>query len=382
MVNMVTEKYFYVEPYLKALDAKVVAIMDKGLVLDVSIAYPEGGGQPGDRGSINGIPFTDTQKEGDAILHVMNTASFSVGDSVHLTLDWSHRYEYMQQHTAQHMLSGIMYTSEKIGTLSVHQGEDILTIETDRADISEETLFKIEDKVNRAICENHSVAYLEVSHTEAEAMGLRRSIKVSGDVRLVKIDTVDIIACGGIHTATTGEVGIVNYVGSELIRGHVRTMWRTGARAVRARRLNERAVHDTGALLSAPAERLSLAAERLISENKELSFHIRQLERQLAASEISSARSNKECVISTEIPLPSFQDAFTEGDAFIVIKDNGKMLSYLVYADEDVFMRFKTSAIGLGLKGGGRGHLFQGAAPAENKDKLIKAFQEVLCETR
>lgn len=380
MDNMVTEKYFYTEPYLRELDATVLSVEDKGLILDRTIAYPEGGGQPGDRGTINGIPFADTQKKEDAILHVMDSSGFKAGDRVHISLDWGHRYEYMQQHTAQHMLSGIMFTEEKIGTLSVHQGEDILTIETDRCDIPEEVLLHIEDIANRAVNENHPVSYLEVSHTEAEALGLRRSIKVEGDVRLVRIEGVDIIACGGIHTANTGEVGCISYVGSEQIRGHVRTMWRTAERAVRARRLNERAVRETGALLSAPAEKLAAAAERLIEENKDYAFRLRQMEKKLAKAEVASARSRGECIISTDIPSSAFQDVFAEGDRFFVIYNLEGRLSWLLYADDDIFRLFKARFAELGMKGGGRGHLFQGAAPAEKEEEIRTAAMEVLHE--
>ena len=134
------EQHYYDEPYLREYDSRVSEVTEKGLVLEATIAYAEGGGQPGDRGCINGVPFTNTIHEGEHILHLMDASSFSKGDEVRIVLDWKHRYEYMQQHTAQHLLSGLMFSKFGIGTLAVHQGEDILTIETDREDIPEETM--------------------------------------------------------------------------------------------------------------------------------------------------------------------------------------------------------------------------------------------------
>ena len=89
-----SEKYYYVEPYLKTIDAKITGITNKGLILDRTISYPEGGGQPGDRGTINGIKYTDTIHDNDEIVHVIaNPSSFKVGDSVTLNIDWAHRYD-------------------------------------------------------------------------------------------------------------------------------------------------------------------------------------------------------------------------------------------------------------------------------------------------
>ncbi|MGN0907064.1 MAG: alanyl-tRNA editing protein, partial [Bullifex sp.] len=263
-----TEMYYYTEPYRKVLPATVTSVSPKGLYLDRTISYPEGGGQPGDRGMINGIPYGDTQHEGDEIIHVMkDTSSFRPGDSVTLELDWAHRYDYMQQHTAQHLLSGLMYKNHGIGTLSVHQGEDILTVETDRSEISEEVLLMLEDEANRAINEGHAVYYREMSHEEAEGLGLRRSIKVDGDVRLVYIDGVDVIACGGIHVASTSEIGELSYAGSEMIRGHVRTVWRTGDRAKAKRRRDASLAKSLCALLSSQEDRILSSAEKLADEN-------------------------------------------------------------------------------------------------------------------
>ncbi len=371
---MSTIKQYYIDPYQKEVEATVVAITPKGLILDRTVAYPEGGGQPGDCGVINGTPFSDTQKEGeDGILHIMDTSAFQVGDKVTLFLDWKHRYDYMKQHTAQHMLSGILFSSFGIGTLSVHQGEDILTIETDRMDIEESTLLEAEDLVNKAICENHKVSYLEVSHKEAEELGLRRSIKVDGDVRLVKIEDVDIIACGGLHTAFTGEVGCVNYVSSESIRGHLRTIWRVGDRAKRARRLAEKEVREASALLSAHEGELASSVAKLVESDKTLKAERREMERSIASYLVSLDRR----IFSSPIPLTEYKEAVGE-KPFFVTYAKGESISWFFHIDDESFASLRPAFKELGVKGGGRGGCFQGMCEKKVLDKLLALVKETM----
>ncbi len=368
------EQHYYDEPYLREYRSTVTEIKEKGLILEATIAYAEGGGQPGDRGLINGIPFTDTQHDGDHILHMMDTSSFKVGDEVLIQLDWKHRYDYMQQHTAQHLLSGLMFSNFSIGTLAVHQGEDILTIETDRGDIPEETLLMLEDEANRAINENHAVHYLELSHKEAEALGMRRSIKVEGDVRVVVIDGVDRIACGGLHTATTGEIGEISYAGCEAIRGHIRTIWRTAERAKRERRANAQTIRELSKQLSSPREKLTASVSALSEQISSLKGQLSKMERSIA--EESLARGEK--VFVSSVPLSSYQALEVDRDYAAIYRTGGKLNWILRTENPETFKRFRTSFAALGAKGGGRGPLYQGSGNPEKVDDLVKALGDAI----
>ncbi|MBQ0070543.1 MAG: alanyl-tRNA editing protein, partial [Spirochaetales bacterium] len=181
-----TELLYYKDAYLKETEATVIDIRKGGVVLDKTIFYPECGGQPGDRGTFGLYVIKDTQKEEDGTpLHLVEGENLpAVGDTYTLTLDWDHRYQYMKEHTAQHLLSATLFHEAQIGTVAVHQGEEILTIETERGDIPDETLLLIEDIANRHINENLKVWQSEMSHKEAEDLGMRRSIKVDGDVKV------------------------------------------------------------------------------------------------------------------------------------------------------------------------------------------------------
>ncbi|AEV29173.1 putative metal-dependent hydrolase related to alanyl-tRNA synthetase HxxxH domain protein [Sphaerochaeta pleomorpha str. Grapes] len=254
---------YYAQPYLKSLEAKVLAITEEGVVLDRTICYPEGGGQSGDRGSIGGCPLLDTIKdEQKHIFHKVQEPTFSVGDTVSIDLDWEHRYHYMQMHTAQHIASGILFSRFGIGTVSVHQGEKALTIETDTANIDETLCYQLEDAVNKAVVEAHPVSYEVHTQKEAEALPLRRTIKVKGDgIRLVVIEGIDTIACGGLHTENTREVGLFQYTAQEKIRGHVRLVFSVGQKALEDIRENRSVVMKLSALFSAPKENLAAVAE-------------------------------------------------------------------------------------------------------------------------
>ena len=222
-----TDKLYYIDGYLRETEATVVSVTEKGIILNRTVFYPEGGGQPGDRGWFGTFHIIDTQKDEDGNpLHIIKGDKPSVGEKAVLRLDWDHRFFYMKEHSAQHLVSALLFSKHGIGTVAVHQGEDFFSVETDKDDIPEEVLLCTEDEANEAIRENHGIEQREMSHEEAEALGMRRSIKMEGNVKVVFIEDLDAVACGGVHLHSTGEIGELQYYGSERIRGHVRTMWK------------------------------------------------------------------------------------------------------------------------------------------------------------
>ena len=192
------DKVYYENTYLRELDCTVVQVShtDKATEVfpDRTIFYPEGGGQPGDRGKLGPFEVLDTRKdeEGNSVLILGKDCPIKEGAQYTLILDWDHRHKFMVIHTAQHMLSGLLFTMYAIGTVAVHQGDDYLTIETDKAEISEETINGLILAANAKISENHAILYHQMSHSDAEALGLRRSIKVEGDVRIDNVKLITI----------------------------------------------------------------------------------------------------------------------------------------------------------------------------------------------
>ena len=278
---------FYENPLLTELMIRVVRIIEtsKGpaVVTDRTICYPEGGGQPGDRGWIGPVAVRDTVEDAEGrILHYVDDLSgLEEGQEVLMRLDWGHRFEYMQQHTAQHLISGILHSLKGIGTIAVHLGHDCLSIETDRSEIDPQDLSAVEDRVNEIIRLNAPVSYQELPLAEALELGLRRSIKVDGLVRLVRIGDFDIIACGGLHVQSTAQIKQVLYKGSEMIRGHVRTHWFAGDRVIEQIRSYQRIVGELGVLFSAQPHELVARTAELQKTAADASYRLQKAQLQL-----------------------------------------------------------------------------------------------------
>ena len=364
----VTELY-YIDGYRKECKASVVRKDKSAFVLDRTVFYPEGGGQPGDRGMFSSFHIRDTVKDDDGtIWHVTDGEAPAVGTEGLLVLDWDHRYHYMKEHSAQHLVSALMFSHEHIGTVAVHQGEDSFTIETDVSEIGDDVLFRIEGLANEAIRKNLRIWQDEVAHEEAESLNMRRSIKVSGRVKLVHIADTDVVACGGVHAASTGELLEIAYVAKERIRGHVRTIWKCAEDAVAWRHGNRRIISALSALFSAEPDKLYAAAERQIAETAELKRKAKHAER-IAAHALLSAGNGDVPVIFSDIPASSFEDE--KERMFLALDSAGR---FLFHGSAALFERLKTEC---NIKGGGRNELFMGSYK-DNAEEFMRKAKEIL----
>ncbi len=230
-----SELLFYESPYESSFTATVTEVepaeKEWAVQLDRTLFYPEGGGQPSDIGWIDNIEVSRVEKRKDAVWHYL--AAKPAHEQVRGLIKWSHRFDYMQQHTGQHILSAVMYRRFGYNTVAVHQGDEYTTIEIDREAISQDEINEIETVAIELINQNLPIRTKWVGDSEIENYDLRRKPKVSGDIRLVLLDTYDVVACGGIHTGSTGEVRLVKHVNTEKIRGRVRLYWKIGDRAIR-----------------------------------------------------------------------------------------------------------------------------------------------------
>ena len=382
---METEHVYYAYPYQKEIDARVLAIDGLEVILDRTLCYPEGGGQPGDRGTMGESRILDTRKSGEgAILHKVDRVTFQVGDTVRVKLDWNHRYFYMQAHTAQHMISGILFAKHQIGTVAIHEGEEILTVETDRGRVDASLCLQLEDEVNRGICEGHDVHYEQLTRAEALRRNLRRSIKVEGDaIRLVVIEGVDEIACGGLHVANTREVELVQYVGQEVIRGHVRLIFRVAARAREEIRHNRALVGQLGTLFSAQSDTLLQAAEDAMHAYHQLKADMNHLREQVAKADWAALPGGVVTLDITGKPyeLKDLAGAVDGGRdmALLAVKREGGALKWLVactgtYRDFDFNAHRAELLAPVSGKGGGRAPLYQGSALGE-RETFFRLFR-------
>jgi len=240
----VTERLYYTDPYLRTFEARVVESLQwddqPAIVLDRTAFYPTGGGQPHDVGSLNGIPVVNVvEREADgAVVHVLNEPWF---DSAHHRLaanevegqvDWERRFDLMQQHTGQHILSAAFVERLGANTVGFHLSGDYATIDLDRAPLSVKDLAEVEVLANAVVFENRCVAARFVPDEEVPALPLRKPLAHKGPVRIVKVPGFDCSACGGTHVRATGEVGLIKITRSERRGSETRVEFLCGRRAL------------------------------------------------------------------------------------------------------------------------------------------------------
>ncbi|MCP4146223.1 MAG: hypothetical protein GY757_00605 [bacterium] len=227
-----TEKLYYKNNAETQFEARVMdSIKEKKnwkVLLDKTAFYPEGGGQPADRGWLNGIPVSDVQKEGADIYHYLREKPD--GETVTGKIDTDWRNDYMQQHTGQHIISGALWKVGKYKTLSVHMGTDYTTIEIDTAKIVGSDLERAESIANRVIADDMPLSFIETEQQELHKYPLRKPCLREGGIRLVKIGDFDCVACGGIHLDSTRKARMIKLLEVEKIRGNVRIAWKIGDR--------------------------------------------------------------------------------------------------------------------------------------------------------
>ena len=282
-----TERLYYTDAYLRDFDARVVDRANDGrtLYLDRTAFYPTSGGQPFDAGTLAGIPVRVVVDEGERIAHVL-AAPAPATDTVHGTIDWTRRFDHMQQHTGQHLLSAIFADRFKLETVSVHFGAETSTLDLDTESLPRKTVLAAEQLANAAITEPHAVTVSFES--AATASGLRKPPPREGELRVVTIDALDRSACGGTHVRSTAEIGSILLRGTERVRRTTRLEFVCGLRAVRAARSD----HE---LVSALALSLGVAPSELVAKTKAQGEELRaaQSARREAASALDAYRARE-----------------------------------------------------------------------------------------
>ncbi len=259
-----TRRLYYEDGYLRVFRARIADAGADGRVvyLDRPAFYPASGGQPFDVGTLGGARVTDVIDEGERVAHVLDApCGAAPGDEVDCEIDWSRRFDHMQQHSGQHLLSAAFVDVLGAATVSFHLGEAMSTIELALAALDAADAARVEDRANRIVFENRPV---RVSFRDASGdLGLRKATERTGEVRIVEIDGFDRSACGGTHVRSTGEIGCVLLRRQEKIRGRVRIEFVCGLRAVRAAREDFAVLVETARVLASAPQTLAASATAL-----------------------------------------------------------------------------------------------------------------------
>ncbi|WP_339174108.1 DHHA1 domain-containing protein [Paenibacillus sp. FSL H7-0943] len=229
-----TNKLYYNSTYQTDWQTRVTETIERedGLyvLLEETAFYPHGGGQPCDLGAIQGIPVLDVISEEELVLHKLERLPNE--ESVTCQIDWNRRFDHMQQHSGQHLLSAVCLEKYNFMTLSFHLGEDYCTIDIEVPELSADQLYSIEREVNRQIYLNHNILSYFVTGEEASQLKLVKQPKVTENIRIVEIKDVEYNACGGTHVSSTGEIGMIKLLKAEKIKANTRIYFKCGYRAL------------------------------------------------------------------------------------------------------------------------------------------------------
>jgi alanyl-tRNA synthetase len=282
-----TERLYYTDAYLKEFTARVVRSLpdERGVrvYLDRTAFYPESGGQPSDRGTLGGIAVLDVVDDGDEVAHIL--AKLPEEESVMGTIDWQRRFDHMQQHTGQHILSAAFERTGGYKTVSFHLGTESSTIDLDSERVGARQLEAAEELANSVVFENRAVQISFRPAAEAQQLDLRKPTDREGDIRLVEVADFDLSACGGTHVSAAGGVGAIFLRKVERAKGVTRVEFVCGARALRRARQDYALLSEAGRLLSSGFDTIPDLITKQAQELRDAGKSVQKLVGELAELE-------------------------------------------------------------------------------------------------
>ena len=383
-----TERLYYNDCYLREFQARVIEIADNGrrVLLDRTAFYPTSGGQPFDLGELGGAAVVEVVEEEDRLVHVLD-APISVGD-VAAKVDWTRRFDHMQQHTGQHLLSAVFEELFGIGTVSFHMGSAVSTIDVSAAALELKQIERVEERCAEIVAEARPVL---ITFEDASAdLGLRKASERTGTLRIVSIEGLDRSACGGTHVRSTSEIGAIQIRKLEKIRGTTRVEFVCGLRALRAARSDFRLLSEISRTLSTPFEDIPALITAQIEKAKTLEKTGLRLSTELAkreGGELHAATAPGDDGIRRVTQHGSIDDAvraraqaFIAGGkaVFLAVSDDPPSVLLAASADSGVHAgnQIKEAVSAAGGRGGGNQAIAQGSVPAAALSDVVAALSK------
>jgi alanyl-tRNA synthetase len=296
-----TQRLYYHDSYTRAFTAAVVETITieshPAVVLDRTYFYPTGGGQPHDTGQIGGVEVLDVSSRKDyAIVHVV--ASEIEKKQVDARIDYPRRFDHMQQHTGQHILTRAFIEVAGANTVAFHLGIDSVTIDLDQASLAADVVDRVEDLANQIIAENRPITARIVSPDEFSSLNVRTrkmpdSLATDG-IRIVEIADFDITACGGTHVSYAGEIGLIKVLKLERNATESRVEFRCGGRALRDYRIKNGITNSLAADLSVGAGEIDQAVGRLKADLRATRTKLKDVQNRLVDYEANALRASAE----------------------------------------------------------------------------------------
>jgi len=336
-----TKRLYFDDPYKTRFEA---VIWEKSsyegkpaVVLDQTLFYPESGGQHCDRGVINGVSVIKVFEEGEKIIHVLEQdieAGIITG-----TIDWDTRFDHMQQHSGQHILSQVFHRFLEGKTMSFHLGEKSSTVEIDIRKISEEELMSVEKQANDIVFENREIRCSFISDRHVDEVPLRKPPVKTGELRIVEVQDFDHTACGGTHPCRTGEIGLIKILKWDRIRENLRFEFVCGRRALKDYMMRVNVLRDVTNRFSSGEADLLDVVEKLFQEHKAQKKTNRQLQEKLSQYEAKEIIERAESRIIRKV----FEDKSVEEARLLalnIIKASDHIVLFGLKLEERVHLIF------------------------------------------
>lgn len=300
-----TEKLFYTDSHMQEFTAEVVSCRpcDNGYVavLSRTAFFPEGGGQAADTGVIDGIRVYDVQEKGEQIFHYLE-GELEEGKTVTGQIDWDKRFSRMQQHSGEHIVSGIVHARFGYDNVGFHLNDELCTLDLS-GPLTKEELREVENAANEAVFANVPVQISYPSKEKLKTLDYRSKIEIDGQVRIVTIPGYDVCACCAPHVYFTGEIGLIKLVQSQNYKGGIRITMLCGRRALKDYQQKEESVKAIMGSLSAKEELIAEAVERVKEECTQLKSELAETRYQIleAQAEKIPEGQKKVCIFDSKL---------------------------------------------------------------------------------
>ncbi|MGE7021826.1 alanyl-tRNA editing protein [Solibacillus cecembensis] len=377
--------FYYQDSMLSEFRANVVQTGTEEnrnyVVLDNTAFYPTGGGQPHDTGWINDIEILDVEKVDEEIRHYTLADVTSLNGEIHGKLNWTRRFDHMQQHAGQHILTAAFVELFDFATVSFHLGTELATIDLNTTDVTAEQLAAVENRTNEIILENRPIDTKWVDKEGLAEYNLRKEVKVDADIRLVIIPEYDYNGCGGTHPTSTGQVGLIKILATEKMKQQIRIHFVCGQRVLKQLAMRKQVLSDVARQLSVPEENAADALrsfaqtaktnDKALGEAQDalLVFEARELAKDAIAASVFSNRSIQQLQKLARFITQENPDAIA-----LLVAENDEKLQFVASRGSNITHSMKdiSSAILpiINGKGGGNDALVQGGG-----EKILTAEQ-------
>ena len=377
-----TEKLFYQDSHRSTFTAIVQEVRPSGngyeIILDRTAFFPEGGGQSSDTGSLGGVSVSDVQEIDGKIIHYTD-GPLVEGTEVEGCIDWTERFSKMQQHTGEHIVSGLIHKIYGYHNVGFHLGTDSVTLDFNGV-VPKEKLHEIEQLANEAVAKNLPVQVLYPMDEELSKISYRSKIEIEGQVRIVVIDGYDVCACCAPHVKQTGEIGLIKLVGMQNYKGGVRISMLCGFRALEDYYQKEKNNREIAVMLSAKEYETAVEVERLQEELAMKKAKIAELERKFLEQKVETLDVSDEIVCLFEETDP----VMTRELVNLLLKKGAKMAAVFSGNEREGY-RYVLGSRSLDVRkngkllneafhgrGGGKPEMVQGTV--QGKREEIEAF--------